>query len=373
MLKVSKCVIGDQKGSRSYNRNYYLDRADGDIIILMDDDITGFYDGWEQDLIKPLEDNSISIVSARLVDEQGKNIPMMFDGTKYNIVPTGCIAFRKTGVRFDENYTEYGYEDTDFCRQMELIYPNKKTLINNNCKLVHLTIDKGIRSKDKSRRYFLNKWGWVHSPKKMDKTIIYYTANTEGELENKVIDNILMVKGALPIISVSQKPMELGVNICVGDVGQTYLNAFRQLLIGCEKATTDFVIMAESDCLYPSTGYFDFIPTDKSKVYSYDNVWILYNNQFHNKGQTQGSMIFGREWLINFLKECLKGCPEWSREKVAFPFFKPDQQFEHFTGLPIINVKTGKGVNKKRMPNFYPQDSLPYWGTVEEVKKNYLL
>jgi hypothetical protein len=338
----------------------------------MDDDITGFYEGWEQDLIKPLEDNSISIVSARLVNEQGKNIPMMFDGTKYNVVPTGCIAFRKTGIRFDENYKGYGYEDTDFCLQMQTVYPNKKVLINDNCKLIHPTQDKGFRSREENRKYFNNKWGWVRRPKVMDRTIIYYTANTEGTLEDKVIDNILKVKGNLPIISVSQKPMELGTNICVGDVGQTYLNAFRQLLIGCEKATTPFVVMAESDCLYPPTGYFDFIPKDINKIYSYNNVWIWYNNKFHNKGQTQGSMIYGREWLIKFLKECLKGCPEWSRTRVDFPFFSQDQEFESFTGQPIINIKTGNGVNKKRMPNFYPQDRLEYWGTADEIRLKYI-
>ena len=63
----------------------------------------------------------------------------------------------------------------------------------------------------------------------MGKTIIYYTANREKEsFENKVRENILKVKGDLPVISVSQKPIDFGKNICVGDIGQNYLNAFRQ-------------------------------------------------------------------------------------------------------------------------------------------------
>jgi hypothetical protein len=204
----------------------------------------------------------------------------------------------------------------------------------------------------------------------LDKTIIFYTSNTEDEkLQNAVCKNILESSKGVPIISVSQKPMEFGKNICVGDVGNTYLNAFRQILIGCKEATTPFVAMAEADCLYPDTGYFDFTPTDIEKIYSYDDVYILYNDKFHNKGQTQGSIIFGREWLINFLEKCLEGLPEWSRERVDFPYFSPDQEFEHFGGKPIVNIKTGNGVNKKRMPDFRPTDNIPYWGTVEDVKR----
>jgi hypothetical protein len=204
-----------------------------------------------------------------------------------------------------------------------------------------------------------------------NRTIIYYSANTEGELEDKVIKNILKIKGNVPVISVSQKPLDFGHNICVGDVGQTYLNAMRQLLIGCKEAKTDFIFTTESDCLYPP-GYFDFMPEDKNKVYSYDNVRILYNGRFHNKGQTLGSLIFGREWMINFLEECLKGLPGWSRTRLDFPFFKQDQKFEHFTGLPIINIKTGNGVNKKRMPDFYPQDEIEFWGKADEIRFKYL-
>ena len=41
--------------------------------------------------------------------------------------------------------------------------------------------------------------------------------------------------GDTPIISVSQKPMDLGNNICVGDVERSSQNGYMQLLIGCVK------------------------------------------------------------------------------------------------------------------------------------------
>jgi len=198
--------------------------------------------------------------------------------------------------------------------------------------------------------------------------IIYYTSSAEP-FEDKLRENILEIT-KLPIISVSQKPIEFGKNICVGDVGQSYLNAFRQLLIGCKKSRSKFVFTAEADCLYPK-GYFDFKPTDPNKIYSYDNVWILYRGKFYRKNQTHATMVYGRKFLIDFLEECLKDCPEWSREKIGFPFYKKDQKFKSFTGDPVINIRTGHGVNKKKMIEKYPRESLSYWGTAEEVMRKY--
>lgn len=207
-----------------------------------------------------------------------------------------------------------------------------------------------------------------------DRTIIYYTSNLENEdFEKKVIDNILSITD-LPIISVSQKPMEFGDNICVGDVGISYLNAFRQLLIGCEKATTEFVVMAESDCLYPQKGYFDYEPKNPNKIYSYNNNWILFKgkDKFYRKEQTHGGMIYGREFLINLLKKSFVGLPMWSRKKMGFPFYDKDQKFEWFGGDPIINTITG--VNGRRGTSLMkdePKEELPYWGKVNEVKQKY--
>jgi hypothetical protein len=168
--------------------------------------------------------------------------------------------------------------------------------------------------------------------------------------------------------------MDFGKNICVGDVGHSYLNAFRQLLIGCEEAKTEYIVTAEADCFYPPTGYFDFEPTDPNAIYSYDNTWIIWKNgneKFYYKKQTHAGMIYGREFLIKFLNECFKGLPQWSRERLGFPFYKPDQKFVGFAGLPVINVKTGDSMNKwtRLTGEFPPTRELEYWGTARDFKK----
>jgi hypothetical protein len=208
----------------------------------------------------------------------------------------------------------------------------------------------------------------------IDKTVIYYTSNHEKEdFEKKIRDGILETKGDLPLISVSQKPLDFGENICVGDVGHSYLNAFRQLLIGCEKATTTYVIMTEADCLYPKTGYFDFTPTDLNIIYSFD-VYILWKkngkDKFFKKERTHGSLIYGREFLINLLKESLKDSPMWSRERLGFPFYKPEHKFESIHTNPIVNIKTGDSMNYgTRLMNVPPLDNIEYWGSAIELKR----
>ena len=216
-----------------------------------------------------------------------------------------------------------------------------------------------------------------------DMTIIYYTANVEKEsFEQKVRDRILEVKGDLPLISVSQKPLDFGENICVGEVGYSYLNAFRQLLIGCKAAKTKFVIMAEADCMYPITGYFNFIPTDTNVTYTYDNVWILWDDidkyagwknkdKYHKKDMTHASLIYGREFLIDLLEKAFKGLPEWDANINTIPFYPEKLKLESFRGDPIVCCKTAaaKNTGTKLVDGIEPQDEIWYWGRGRKLKE----
>ena len=126
-------------------------------------------------------------------------------------------------------------------------------------------------------------------------TIIYYTSNKEGSLfEQRVRDNILKVSGGLPIISVSQRPLDFGQNICVGDVGASGFNMFRQVLIACAQAKTPFVISAEADCLYPPD-YFEFIPTREDICYRNSNLYVMgqWRKYFYKKeeGATHAQVV----------------------------------------------------------------------------------
>jgi hypothetical protein len=108
----------------------------------------------------------------------------------------------------------------------------------------------------------------------MNKAIIYYTSNREKpEFEQRIIDDLLLKCGDIPIISVSQKPIHLGKNICVGDVGASNFNMFRQIQIAREATDAEFVISAEADCLYPPD-YFTFTPPDE-RCYRDNNLYVM--------------------------------------------------------------------------------------------------
>jgi hypothetical protein len=210
-----------------------------------------------------------------------------------------------------------------------------------------------------------------------NRTILYYSSNRESpEFEDKIIKQLKAVAGDIPIISVTQNPMDLGRNICVGDRGNSYLNEYRQILIGCMAAETDFVYTVEADCLYPQ-GYFDFEPTKLDTIYKCDNHWILFAGKpyFWHKDHSQASLIFGRQLLIDMINKALVGLPEWSPKKEKFCMYDYKEKWEYFhSKYPVINIKTGNGVNKGTVidKDVKPRLSVDYWGHYLKLKAELL-
>lgn len=212
-------------------------------------------------------------------------------------------------------------------------------------------------------------------------TIIYYTSNKEDPgFENRVQENLLKVAGKLPIISVSHKPIKLGHNICVGDVGVSGFNMFRQVEIACRAATTPFVISAEADCLYPPD-YFEFIPPRDDVPYRNNNLYVMPDRRdffFHKKEGATHAQVVGREFYLSTLAKLFKDAPEWSTEEKNFPKerIKKNDVFEHIeywsTTNPVFQIKTHKGMRYYTHSDRTPIASLPYWGEGKNVRNYYL-
>lgn len=176
-------VIHCEKESAAYNRNRVYEECKKEYIVMIDDDISGFYPGWEYDLIKPLEREDIGIVSARLITKTGENAPQLgvikrntytdiefavwrTGFNEINAVCSAAIAFRKKDVDgiinrlnkpFDEMYTGSGYEDVDFCMLFKEVHPGKHIVINNKCLLIHGNEMKN-QGNPKNKEYFEKKW-----------------------------------------------------------------------------------------------------------------------------------------------------------------------------------------------------------------------
>lgn len=213
------------------------------------------------------------------------------------------------------------------------------------------------------------------------KTIIYYTSNREDPgFEKKVQENLLKVCGDLPIISVSHKPIDLGTNICVGDVGVSGFNMFRQVQIACEEAKTKFVISAEADCLYPPD-YFEFIPPKIDVCYRDSNLYVMPDKRdfffYKEEGATHAQTV-GREFYLRELNKLFEGAPKWSPEEKNFPkerWNKADV-FDKITYWkspnPVFQIKTHKGMRYYTHSDRTPIYKLPYWGEGRTVRKHYL-
>jgi hypothetical protein len=192
-------------------------------------------------------------------------------------------------------------------------------------------------------------------------TVIYYTSNREDPVfEQKVRDDIQSKIGDLPLVSVSQKPINFGKNICIGDVGASEKNLFRQVVTACLYATTPYVIITEADCLYPKEYFNPQFDMDIEGRHFLQNVWIHYPNagKFFYKGISDCAKICGRVHFIDLLMKHIedKPVPKHTEIKILSTF-------------PIINIKTGHGLRPKTQVSTISEFSLEYWGTADYIKE----
>jgi hypothetical protein len=107
------------------------------------------------------------------------------------------------------------------------------------------------------------------------RTIIYLTDNSlDEELANLCRRKLTEAAGDIPIVSVSQKPLDFGRNVCVGEIGRCWLSLYKQLLAGCEAIDEGWVVVAEHDCLYTSE-HLNYTPDDAGVFWYNDNRWLV--------------------------------------------------------------------------------------------------
>ena len=215
-----------------------------------------------------------------------------------------------------------------------------------------------------------------------DATIIYCSSNREDErFEQRIRDNIIKNCGGLPIISVTQKPIDFGLNICVGDdIGVSGFNFFRQTLIACQAATTKYVISAEADTVYPPD-YFEFRPERDDVCYRNSNLYVMGDHRDYWYRKSEGathSQVINREFYIKTLENLFEGAPKWSKEEKNFPkerHKKADvfDKIEYWhSENPVFQIKTHRSMryhtNSERVPIY----TLPYWGPGKPIRDYYL-
>lgn len=224
---------------------------------------------------------------------------------------------------------------------------------------------------------------------KNDLTLLYYTSNTiQDNCANNVRSHLLKVTGGkIPIVSVSQKPIDFGKNICVGEIGKSYYNCYRQIYIGAQAVKTKYIACCEDDTLY-CTEHFTHRPSS-SDVFAFNlSRWYCQVKVFWKKGGKSKDhgmdvCVAPTEPLVKNLEARFKMYPNpvpldpTSQEPWQEPgrfdtkFGIPNAKIEFFkTKVPTIvfNYKGSLGGKKGTWAD--PQilvKSLPDWGNARNL------
>ena len=212
-----------------------------------------------------------------------------------------------------------------------------------------------------------------------DRTILYVTANHEPQ---GMIDYTMDIarKTGLPIISISHKPIDLGMNICVGDVGRSGINVHRQMILGCEAASTKYVVWCESDTLYP-TEHFKFTPPAEDRIYLNKNMWrflVSHKKYIKKKSPSICVIVADRLHLLGVLRDLLKNTPEWVNEiehKGSDRHGKTkklrDYDISYFeTEIPVVSIFHKSGMHQKLSRTVgYRTKVIPYWPEAGKLKR----
>jgi len=212
----------------------------------------------------------------------------------------------------------------------------------------------------------------------MDAVILYYTSNKIPDFFATNVRLELLKVTDLPIISISQKPMGFGYeNICVGEIGASTYNVYKQILAGAYKVGAKYVFCCEDDTLY-TPEHFTITPPDDTFYYN-RNRWIMEGwGAFRYRNRTtMCGCIAATELMIKTLEARFKKYPE--DPKNGIPWGEPGRVEHHYglpkpplfyfkTKIPIVTFNHNYGLcRRRRSPEDIIQSDLEPWGNAVEL------
>ena len=135
----------------------------------------------------------------------------------------------------------------------------------------------------------------------MDKTIIYITDNSlDPVLMNKCQEHLLKVAEDIPIVSASQKPIDFGHNICLGEIGRSWMSLYKQQLAALREAKTKYISIAEHDVLY-TREHLEWTPPRDDVFYYNENCWLVQWGGNHPELNGMYSQYWGQRLALSQL------------------------------------------------------------------------
>lgn len=203
------------------------------------------------------------------------------------------------------------------------------------------------------------------SPTTSDLTVVYYTASAEREeFETGIIRTLKESVGNRRVISVSQRPLDFGRNICVGQIGVNEMNAIRQALLGVREAQTKYVALTESDCLFPAS-MFEVIPPPGHWCYP-DTAYLLSEGDslFWPKKMRELVGVTERENAIRCFEAILSDPPAWVSKAMLRLTKRETFSSAH---QPAITIKTSRQMHSRSPHGGEAVERITYWGTADDV------
>lgn len=219
-----------------------------------------------------------------------------------------------------------------------------------------------------------------------DLTVIMLTANRVPENWAKFYkEKLIEAAGSSPIITISQKPLDWGINI-PQDAEYGVSNIYLQLLKGAKMAETTYIGVAEDDVLYPKE-HFEHRPALDTFAYNMNRfnlfTWGKPTYSWKNR-MGNFTLIAPRKLVIEALEERFKKYPngtpdgitgELGRNNVEDKLGITRRKSAWFTTeISLVHIDHEFGIDRlarshrKGMGILRAYD-IPHWGKAEDLVK----
>lgn len=214
-----------------------------------------------------------------------------------------------------------------------------------------------------------------------DLTIIFLTVNLVPEKWAEYHKSVLLgAVGDMPIITVSKKPLDWGLNL-IQEGEPSVQQIYEQILRAAKIATTPYIAIAEDDTLYHRS-HFEFRPP--LDTYAFEgHRWGLFTwgkpTFYWSDRISNGAMIAPRELAISSLEERFDKYPvnnlgELGKEKGTTIDRKKSVTYYSQYAMIYLSHKGGLDPlenNRRKAMGKVQAYRIPYWGEAEEVAKRY--
>lgn len=224
---------------------------------------------------------------------------------------------------------------------------------------------------------------------KNDLTIIFLTANRLPEKWVRFQKSVLLKAAKeLPIITISRKSLDWGINILQAEPYGTS-NIYFQLLKGAKVATTPYIGVAEDDILYPLKHFHSFRPPLDTFAYNHNRLGLFTWGKptYCWKYRPNNSVLIApRQLLIDALEERFAKWPNGTPDELTGEVGRGEvekrlgisrrkmTQFE--TTISVVKIDHDFGIDSPARLHYKSLGAvrsfdIPHWGKAKDIVKRF--